>query len=86
MLGVLDIGSEKISCFIAEIEKNNKPKIIGIGYRKSEGIKSGVIADMELAQASITSAIQAAEKYSGKTLDEFIVNFSSNTIQSNLLN
>ena len=29
MLGVLDIGSEKISCFIAEIEKNNKPKIIG---------------------------------------------------------
>jgi len=86
MIGVLDIGSEKISCFIAEIEKNNKPKIIGIGYRKSEGIKSGVIADMELAQASITSAIQAAEKYSGKTLDEFIVNFSSNTIQSNLLN
>lgn len=84
--GVLDIGSDKICCFIAITEKNNKPKIIGIGYCKSKGIKSGVITDMELAQASITSAIQAAETMSGETLDEFIVNFSSNTIQSNLIN
>ena len=85
-LGVLDIGSDKICCLIAVIEKDNQPKIDGIGYRDSRGIKSGIITDMELAQTSITSAIQAAEKMSGVTLDEFIVNFSSNTIQSDLVN
>ena len=85
-LGVLDIGSDKICCLIAVIEKDNQPKIEGIGYRDSRGIKSGIITDMELAQTSITSAIQAAEKMSGVTLDEFIVNFSSNTIQSDLVN
>ena len=85
-LGVLDIGSDKICCLIAVIEKDNQPKIEGIGYRDSRGIKSGIITDMELAQTSITSAIQAAEKMSEVTLDEFIVNFSSNTIQSDLVN
>lgn len=85
-IGILDIGSNKISCFIANLEKENKPKIIGIGYMSSKGIKSGNITDMELAQDSIISTIKAAEKMSGETIEEFVVNFSSNSIQSNLIN
>ena len=75
-IGILDIGSNKISCFIANLEKESKPKIIGIGYRSSNGIKSGNIIDMELAQNSIISTIKDAEKMSGETIEEFVVNFS----------
>ena len=86
-IGILDIGSNKISCFIGNLEKDKDPEIIGIGHHSSEGIKSGVITDMELAQKSIISTIQSAENMcDGETVEEFIVNFSSNTIQSNIVN
>ena len=57
-IGILDIGCEKISCFIASLQNNCKPEIIGIGHRSSQGIKPGIIADIELAQQAIISAIQ----------------------------
>ena len=85
-IGILDLGSNKISCFIANLEKESNPKIIGIGYRSSNGIKSGNIIDMELAQNSIISTIKDAEKMSGETIEEFVVNFSSDSIRSNLIN
>ena len=85
-IGILDIGCEKISCFIASLQNNCKPEIIGIGHRSSQGIKPGIIADIELAQQAIISAIQTAENMSGETIDEFVVNFSSNTIRSHVVN
>ena len=85
-VGILDIGTDKICCFIVILKSNSKPEIIGMAHQKSKGVKSGVITDMELAQNSIVSTIQTAEQMTGDTVEEFVVNFSSNTIQSNLIN
>ena len=41
---------------------------------------------MELACNSIRSSIQSAEKMFGNTVEEFVVNFSSDTIQSQPIN
>ena len=84
--GILDIGTQKISCFIVDIVKNKDPIILGVGHHQSNGISSGSIVDMELACNSIRSSIQSSESMCGSTVEEFIVNFSSNTIQSQPLN
>ena len=67
-IGILDIGTDKISCFITNIVKDKEPVILAIGYHQSQGISSGTIIDMELACNSIRSAIQSAEKMYGNTL------------------
>ena len=85
-IGILDIGTDKISCFITNIVKDKEPVILAIGYHQSQGISSGTIIDMELACNSIRSAIQSAEKMYGNTVEEFVVNFSSDTIQSDTIN
>ena len=84
-IGILDIGTDKISCFIVNINKN-KPIILGIGHHKSQGILSGTITDMEAACNSIRNSIQSAEKMFGDTVEEFVVNISSNTIKSHSIN
>ena len=85
-IGILDIGSQKISCFIVDIVKEKEPLILGIGHHQSRGVSSGAIIDMELACNSIRSSIQSAESMCGSTVEEFIVNFSSETIQSQPVN
>jgi len=90
-IGILDIGTDQISCFIVNIVKDKDPVILGIGLHQSKGISSGIITDMELACNSIRASIQAAEKmlskqYFGSTIEEFVVNFSSDTIQSHSIN
>ena len=85
-IGILDIGTNKISCFIVNIIKDKEPVILGIGHHQSNGISSGTIIDMELACNSIRSSIQSAENMFGSTVEEFVVNFSSDTIQSHTIN
>ncbi|PPR38458.1 MAG: Cell division protein FtsA [Alphaproteobacteria bacterium MarineAlpha6_Bin4] len=85
-IGILDIGTDKISCFIVNISKDKEPEILGIGLHQSSGVSSGIITDMELACNSIRASIQSAEKMFGSTVEEFVVNFSSSTIQSQIIN
>ena len=86
IIGILDIGTDKISCFVVNVIKDKTPEILGIGHHKSNGISSGNIIDMELACNSIRNSIQSAEKMFGSTVEEFVVNFTSNTIKSEPIN
>ncbi len=85
-IGILDIGTHKISCFIVNITKDKEPEILGVGHHQSSGVSSGEIIDMELACNSIRSSIQSAENMCGNTIEEFVVNFSSHTIHSQPVN
>ena len=59
---VLDIGSSKICCSIAEKDENGFNKIIGLGHIKSRGVNAGVITDFSSATKSMAEAIEDAEK------------------------
>ncbi len=76
LIAVLDIGSTKIVCFIAQVTPDNHLKIIGIGHQLSQGIKSGAITDIRLAENSIIAAVSAAEKMAGETIDKVVLSVS----------
>ncbi|PAF48237.1 cell division protein FtsA [Helicobacter sp. 12S02232-10] len=63
ILGV-DIGSSKICSIIAEV-KEGIPQIIGTGTQKSQGIKKGVIVNIELASRAIKNSIADAKRMAG---------------------
>lgn len=79
---ILDIGSNKVICFIFEFSKENQVKILGVGHQISKGIKNGIIVNIEEAQEPISKAVNTAEKMSGITIDNVIVNISERNLKS----
>lgn len=73
VIAVLDIGSSKVACFIAQVTSDDSLKIIGIGHQLSHGIKNGAVTDMKQAENSIIAAVSAAEKMAGETIDKVVV-------------
>lgn len=80
LIAALDIGSFKTACFIARITDDQGTfEILGIGHQKSEGIKNGMIVDMDSAETIIRKAVHAAEHMArdhtkGYPLREVVVN------------
>ena len=72
----IDIGSTKICAVIAEIE-NSKVKITGHGISKSQGIKKGVITNIELSSKAIKKAINDAKRIAGSSLTYATVSISN---------
>jgi cell division protein FtsA len=61
----LDIGTTKISCIIADQNDAGELRIVGVGNAPSEGLRRGAVVDLEKTVASITRAVEEAERMSG---------------------
>lgn len=86
-IAILDIGSSKICCFIAEVsDETNRPRVIGIGHRESRGLNLGAVVDMEETESAIRTAVDAAEKMAGgEPIENVTVNISSGEPKSTQL-
>ena len=72
----IDIGSTKICAIIAEVE-GDRIQIIGHGIGRSQGVKKGVITNIELASKSIKKAINDAKRISGSTISTATISISN---------
>jgi len=75
LIAALDIGTTKISCFIARVGTDG-PRVLGIGHQISRGVRNGTIVDLEAAGASIANAVLAAEEMAGETIQQVVTNLS----------
>ncbi len=78
----LDVGTTKICLMIAQILPDDSLEVISSGYANSNGLKKGVVVDLEEAAASIHKAAQEAESRSGISVDWVTVGASGDHIQS----
>ncbi len=69
----LDIGTSKIACFIARLDEMGQPHVVGIGHQSSEGVRAGLVSDMEALQRCVSAAVITAEQMAGETIDRVIV-------------
>jgi cell division protein FtsA len=60
----LDIGTTKISCIIADLDGTGELRVVGIGNAPSEGLRRGVVVDLEKTVNSIRRAVDEAERMS----------------------
>ena len=86
IIAALDIGSSKICCLIAKIDKNETLSIIGAGFQESKGLVSGVITDMIALENSIRNCVASAEKMASVRIKKIIVGFSTENINIENLN
>lgn len=64
----IDIGSYQIKVVVSEAVKEKEktsPKIIGVGYAESRGLRHGYILNQEEVASSLRAAVGQAEKASG---------------------
>ncbi len=84
IVAVLDIGSSKIVCLIANIN-NGKVHVLGSGCHSANGFKNGNITNSKSAKFSIISAVDQAEKAAGVTIDKVVLALNGNKIHSHYL-
>jgi len=61
----LDIGSTKVEAIIAEVIPPGPPKIIGVGRCRSEGLRRGMVVDLDKTTRTIRTAMSEAELMAG---------------------
>src|SRR3989344_5652383 len=65
----IDIGNSQVKVIIARINSDGlKPEIIGSGSDVSNGLRRGVVVDMEETMDNVRSAVQRAEAMSGASV------------------
>ena len=57
----LDIGTAKIMAVVAEVLPNGELKLVGLGIAPSNGLKRGVVVNIDATVQSIQQALREAE-------------------------
>ena len=78
----LDIGSSKISVIVGNTLQGSPQKIgvIGVGHAPSEGLRAGVVVDINQTAEAIRKAIANAELMAGVKIDSVCVSISGEHI------
>ena len=89
ILTSIDIGSDKIVCFIAKIDEITREKralrVVGSGYCQSKGIRNGKVIDQKEAEKSIRLALDKAEKDANIEINNVYICISGDFLKSHIL-
>ncbi|OFI46315.1 cell division protein FtsA [Floricoccus penangensis] len=76
----VDIGTNTIKVLVAEYIRGDM-NIIGVGNAKSEGLKNGIIVDIDKVATSLRKAVEAAEERSGIKITNVNVGLPANMLE-----
>ena len=80
MIAALDVGTSKVTCFIAERDGQGELAIVGIGQDTAEGLKAGTVTDMAAAVKSLGTAVHRAEVMADTRVRELFVSVSGGAL------
>ena len=78
----LDVGTTKICALVGKVREDNSLEIIGIGTYPSNGLRKGVVIDIDETVYSIERAVEKAEEDSGCEIDAVYVGIAGGHIKS----
>lgn len=81
LIAALDIGTSKINAFIAEC-KSDHIDILAVGTSPSEGMKRGIITNIEATTQSIQKAVSLAESSANRKIKQVYTGIAGSHIRS----
>lgn len=78
----LDIGTTKIGVVVAEKGQFGEMKILGVGTSPSDGLRKGVVINIDKTVNSIEKAVEDAELQSGVNIHSIYVGIAGDHIRS----
>jgi cell division protein FtsA len=82
VLVALDVGTSKVVALVGEVTREGAISIIGKGIVPANGLKKGVVNNIEQTVASIRQAVEGAERLSGLRLEAAFVGVGGSQIES----
>lgn len=76
LIAAVDVGTTKVCCFIARVQDDGGPRIIGIGHQLARGMRNGAVVDMEELETSIRASVDAAEEMAKDRIRAVAINIS----------
>jgi cell division protein FtsA len=78
----IDVGTTKICILVGELDRDGKLNIVGVGTCPSQGLRRGVVVNIEETVTSIAAALDRAERLSGKKITTAYVGIAGSHIAS----
>ncbi|HEY5714171.1 MAG TPA: cell division protein FtsA [Candidatus Gracilibacteria bacterium] len=79
----IDVGTSKIRTVVGLVEdKKSLINIVGIGISPSEGLRKGMITDIDEAVSNITASLDDAERMAGEQIHRAYVSTSGSHIET----
>lgn len=77
----LDIGTTKVCACIAERNEHGLLEVIGVGVAPSQGLRRGVVINIESTLKSVAAAIESAELMSGREVESVLTGIAGAHIE-----
>ncbi len=82
ILAGLDIGTTKICVIVAEVDDTNQVNVVGVGTVPSEGLRRGIVINLEKTVHSISRAVEKAERMAGVEIKSVYAGIAGDHIRS----
>ena len=82
MLIGLDIGTSKVVAIVGEVNDEGEIEIIGLGSHPSNGLKKGVVVNIESTVQSIQHAVEEAELMAGCDIHSVYTGIAGSHVRS----
>jgi cell division protein FtsA len=81
-IAAIDVGTTKVCTVMADIDRNDGLRIVGVGVVPSLGLQKGLVVNVNEARESIRASVRAAEQVSGYKLESAYVGITGRHITS----
>ena len=78
----LDIGTTKVCTLVAREETPGQFRILGVGIEPSQGLRKGVVVDLESAAQAVARSVDKAERTSGIEILSALVSLAGSNVSS----
>jgi len=82
IIAAIDIGTSQVVALVGEMDAEGRVYVIGHGTSPAEGLRRGIVVDMEKTIKSIKKAVNDAALISGTEIDRVTVGISGEHIRS----
>ena len=82
MIVGLDIGTSKVVAIVGELSPEGELSIVGIGSHRSNGLKKGVVVNIDSTVQSIQRAVEEAELMAGCQIHSVYAGIAGSHIRS----
>ncbi len=82
MIVGLDIGTSKIVAIVAEIDEEGNVELVGLGSHPSQGLKKGVVINIDSTVLAIQKAVQEAEQMANVQIKSVFAGIAGSHIKS----
>jgi len=76
----IDVGTTKICTLVGRLHAPGQFQILGVGIEPAQGLKKGVVVDLEAATQAIARSVDKAERTSGVEIFSALVSLAGSVV------